>query len=194
MNGLKGAALFILGFGMGAACSIVFIKDKYEKELNKALAELREAYSERKEHEIAKTEYEDIIRDNEYVSYETMSNKEIRKHVNEVAENVIEKDTPPEDYPKEPIEISEEEYSEHELYFEKIEVDYYLGDGALVDEADELLNIDDNIGIENVARFADDDREVFYIRNADKGIDYLVNKVEGNYSDIIGLGGDDDED
>ena len=194
MNGLKGAALFILGFGMGAACSIVFIKDKYEKELNKALAELREAYSERKEHEIAKTEYEDIVRDSEYVSYETMSNKEIRKHVNEVAENVIEKDTPPEDYPKEPIEISEEEYSEHELYFEKIEVDYYLGDGALVDEADELLNIDDNIGIENVARFADDDREVFYIRNADKGIDYLVNKVEGNYSDIIGLGGDDDED
>ena len=194
MNALKGACIFISGVVVGTACTVIAMKEKYEKELEKELSNLREIYSEKKEREIEKTEYEDVIHDNGYVSYDTMNNKEIRKHVNKIAENVIEQGTPPEDYPKEPIEISEEEYSEQELYFEKIEVDYYLGDGALVDETDELLNIEDNVGYDNIAKFIDDDKDLIYVRNADKGVDYLVKRVEGNYSDIIGFGGDDEED
>lgn len=195
MNMLKGAALFVLGGIIGATGTMVFLKDKYAKELDEELELLRSAYQDKKDDEIKAVEYNDILVDNKYIPYETMNDKEVRKHVNEIVDNVIATDIPPEDYPSEPIEIDEIEYSERGLYFEKVEVDYYLGDGALVDEAEEMVNIEDNIGYNNVAKFiSDDSRDVMYIRNAEKGIDYLVNKVSGNYSDIIGLGGDDDED
>lgn len=195
MNILKGAALFVFGGIIGATGAIIFLKDKYEKELNEELDLLRSAYQDKKDDEIKMVEYNDILADNKYIPYDTMHDKEVHKHVNEIADNVITTDIPPEDYPSEPIEIDETEYSERGLYFEKAEVDYYLGDGALVDEAEEMMNIEDNIGYNNIEKFiSDDSKDVMYIRNAEKGIDYLVNKVSGNYSDIIGLGGDDDED
>ena len=193
MNYLKGAALFISGIGVGAACTYLFIKDKYEKELENELQSLREKYSEKKEEQIEKTEYEKIVTDEGYVPYESMSEKEVRKHVNKIAEDVIKSEHPTEDYPNEPVEITEEEYSEDELYFEKVEADYYLGDGALIDDADEIISIDD-VGFENIERFIkDESADSMYIRNAEKGMDYLINKVSGNYSDIIGLGGDDED-
>lgn len=196
MEFLKGAVIFILGVGAGATGTYLFIKDKYEKELNEELASLRQAYSEKKESEIEVKEYKTILAEEGYTPYESMCNtlEEVQEHVKKIADDAIEKSFPPEDYPSEPVEITEAEYSEDELYFEKVEADYYLGDGALVDEADEMLNIDDNIGYENIERFiADEAKEVIYIRNAEKCVDYLINKVSGNYSEIIGLGGDDED-
>ena len=202
MNFLKGAVIFIVGSMTGATCTFIFLKEKYEKALEDELNDLRGKYLEEKEKSIEKEEVDDIIRDEGYISYESMSEKEVRTHVNKIAENVIKKDNPPEDYADEPFEITESDFSERELYFDKIEVDYYLDDGALVsdyyivdsDENSTLLNVDDTIGYENLDKFINSDREMMFIRNPSLATDYQVTKVSGKYSDILGLGGDDEED
>lgn len=199
MEFLKGAIIFMVGGAVGATGAVLFVKEKNRKELDREINELRKKYNEKKENEIEKKEYDQILKDNKYISYDSMgkknkNNEEVRKRVNILSDDCIEKESPPEDYPTEPFEISEEDYSEYGFCYEKVEADYYLGDGALVDDGDEMLNIEDCVGFENIEKFIKDDKsEVMFIRNIEFGIDYMIHKAGGNYSDIIGVGGDDED-
>ena len=110
-----------------------------------------------------------------------------------VKKQVDSTERPPEDYPEEPVIITEEDYSERELYFDKLEMDYYLGDGALVDENDELVEVEDVLGYDILEGFINDETEdTIYIRNAARSADYMIRKVAGNFGEIVGVGGDDD--
>ena len=200
MKFLKGAIIFACGAGIGFAGGIAFAKSKYEDKFNSEMSDMRQHYQEKlngleEKIDIAESriEADEIIKKEGYVSYDRMNETEVRDRVKTIIEKAVNGDRPPEDYPDEPFVITEEDFSERELYFEKIECDYYLGDGALVDEADELLNIDDTIGYDNLESFINSDESVIYIRNAHLSTDYLVTKMGGNYSEIIGVGGDDEE-
>ena len=68
-----------------------------------------------------------------------------------------------------------------------------MEDKALVDEVNELMD-SDSVGYENLEEFMNDDSEdTLYIRNASIGTDFMVRKVFGSFSEIIGVGGDDDD-
>ena len=197
---MKGAIIFACGAGIGFAGGVFFTKNKYEDKFNSELSDMRQHYQEKLNNleekiDIAesKIEADEIIKKEGYVSYDRMNETEVRDRVKTIMEKAINGDKPPEDYPDEPFVITEEDFSERELYFEKIECDYYLGDEALVDEADELLNIDDTIGYDNLEKFINSDESIMYIRNAHLSTDYLVTKMGGSYSEIIGVGGDDEE-
>lgn len=200
MKFLKGAIIFACGSGIGFGVGVVLTRNKYEDKFNSEMSEMRQHYQEKlngleEKIDIAESriEADEIIKKEGYVSYDRMNETEVRDRVKTIIEKAVNGDRPPEDYPDEPFVITEEDFSERELYFEKIECDYYLGDGALVDEADELLNIDDTIGYDNLESFINSDESVMYIRNAHLSTDYLVTKIGGSYSEIIGVGGDDEE-
>lgn len=200
MKFLKGAIIFACGAGIGFGVGVVLTRNKYEDKFNSEMSEMRQHYQEKlngleEKIDIAESKLgaAEIIKNEKYVSYDRMNETEVRDRVKTIIEKAVNGDRPPEDYPDEPFVITEEDFSERELYFEKIECDYYLGDGALVDEADELLNIDDTIGYDNLESFINSDESIMYIRNAHLSTDYLVTKMGGNYSEIIGVGGDDEE-
>ena len=194
MRFLKGAVIFLLGTGVGTAGSYLYFKKKYD-EKKEELDELREHYLGKIEKEDALKKVDNIIKEEGYVSFDDLSDEGIKEVIRSVEARTVETDRPSEDYPEEPIIITEEDYSERELSFDKYEVDYYVGDSALVNENDEMVEAGDIVGYENLEQFiADESEEIMYIRNASSGADYMVKKVYGNYSDIIGLGGDEYDD
>ena len=193
MKYLKGAAIFLVGNACGAAVSYIYFNQKYE-EKKLELEEIKEHYNNKIYREIEVKEAEDIIKKEGYISYDNLTNDGIEKVIKEVSEEAMINDRPNEDYPLEPIVITESDYSETELSFEKADLDYYLGDGALVDEADTLIEIADAIGYYILEDFINNENEhVIYVRNASSGTDYQIKKVSGSYSETIGIGGDDED-
>ena len=194
MNFLKGAVIFLLGSSIGATGSYIYFKKKYD-EKKEELEELKEHYQEKLNIKSEKETQNAIIRKAKYVSYDsTKPDNEVKTMIKEREAVADLMSRPMEDYPEEPIVITDEDYTDRELYFDKIETDYYVEDGALVGENEDLLEVGDTIGYENLEKFMKDESEdVMYIRNAPRGSDYLVRKVFGKYSDVIGVGGGDDD-
>ena len=195
MKAWHGVLIFVIGNLTGGTVTYLYLKDKRDADMNAELAEIREKYYNKMERIESENKAKEIIKEEGYIKYNT-SEKEQAVLVDKIKE-VTKKsnDHPRDDYPNEPIIITEEDFSETELYFEKEEVEYYLDDGALVNASDELLIVDDTIGFDNLDAFLkDEDCEMTYIRNAELGTDYEVRKVSGKYSDMIGIGGADEED
>lgn len=202
MNGiLKGVLIFASGVGCGFGIGTVLWKEKYKSIAEKEVADMKAFYEEETDKiKQAKQRAKDIKKNNkilkkqQYVSYDKMSEEEVLERVKTLQDKSVKEAHPEDDYPESPFVIDEPAYSEDELYFEKIQADYYMDDGALVNENEELLNIDDSIGYENLERFLNSNESVMYIRNAHLATDYEVTKVGGKYSDILGLGGDEEDD
>lgn len=193
MKFLKGAAIFLAGAGVGASISYVYFQKMFN-EKKAELEEIKEHYNAKIENEINKKISEDIVREEGYISYSTLGKEDLADMVKRIEDKALETAAPTEDYPSEPIIITEADFSERELYFEKLDLDYYMVDGALVDEADELTEIADTIGYDNLETFLNDNNEdVMYVRNAERSTDYQVRKMSGSYSETIGLGGDADD-
>lgn len=193
MKFLKGALIFLLGSGVGASASYLYFKKLYN-EKREELVELQEHYTKKLDKEIDKDTVDTIIKKEKYVSYDKLDEEEIKTVIKEREIEAIALEAPSEDYPEEPIIITESDYQERELYFDKLEVDYYVEDESLVDENDELINIADSIGYDNLEGFiADEKEDVMYIRNSANSSDYMVRKVFGKFSDVVGVGGDDED-
>lgn len=193
MSILKGAVIFLTGVGVGGTASYLYFKKKYD-DREEELIELKEHYNKKLFDESDIEKMEDIIEENHYVSYEKMSPEVVKDVVKEPKEEAVMSDHPKKGSPKEPFVIDEIEYSEKELYFDKVELDYFVEDEALLDEADELLDINTSIGFDILEDFIKDESEdVIYVRNPVLNTDYMVNKRFGKYSDIVGLGGDDND-
>ena len=193
MKFLKGALIFLLGSGVGASASYLYFKKLYDEKRGE-LVELQEHYTKKLDKEIDKDITTSIIKQEEYVSYDKLNEEEIKTVIKEREIEAIALEAPSEDYPEEPIIITESDYQERELYFDKLEVDYYVEDESLVDENDELVNIADSIGYDNLEGFiADEKEDIMYIRNSANSSDYMVRKVFGKFSDVVGVGGDDED-
>lgn len=193
MKILKGAVIFLLGAGCGASASYVYFKKLYHEKKGE-LEEMIAHYSAKAEHDADVVENTRIVKRENYVSYDNIDKKELGELIRDRSESALYEDRPVEGYPEEPVEITDEDYSERELYFDKIEADYYIEDGCLVDENDELIQVEDTIGFDNLTKFLDDESEdVMYIRNAPLATDYMVKKAFGKFNDNIGAGGDDND-
>lgn len=198
MSFLKGAVIFTVGVGVGVSGSYIIFKKKYD-EREEDLKELKNHYNKKILEEAEKKDDEKkvdkIIKDQKYVPYDKMNADELKAKIIEKGDEAIMNDSPKEDYPEEAFVITEEDYSERELYFEKVELDYYVEDEALVDEGHELTDVNATIGWDILDKFIKEkNEEVIYVRNAKNNTDYLVNKCFGKYSDIVGLGGDESDD
>ena len=98
--------------------------------------------------------------------------------------------------PKYPYIITVEEFNENEPDHEQLQVTFYEKDGVLCDDSDGVINnIDGNVGEGNMLRFGhgSKDRNIVYIRNERRQVDYEVARDERSYTAHV-LGMDDEED
>ena len=219
MKFLKGAIIFLSGAGIGAFCGVIFAKEKYKKEADDEVLEIRRQYAEkasafnkeeklRLEEEFNKKEAAEIVKEQGYVSYSTKSEPTVTvsNRLEDILKSKMDRkmdyEYPRDDYPEQPFMIQEEDFSETELGFEKISASYFLDDGMLIEDGelnledrdDVHLNINDCIGFDNLEIFLNDENmETMYIRNAKQACDYEVTKAGGSWSSIIGIGGEDDD-
>ena len=197
-NVVKGILLFIAGGAVGSAGTYFYLKrnNKIEYEYVKPAS----AKPDDKEEE-TKEEPKITV---------DMVDGDIMAYYNEAASNVetsfvdyTKIDRPKvEDVPKEKrpniVELTEQEFIDGELGFEKRTYAYYEGDGSLIDETegtDEAIDdAESTIGKELLEKFQNDpDSAEMYVRNLMYGTDYEIYKKAGKYSEIIELDYEDEE-
>lgn len=172
---------FTIGLGAGILASRGFFKRKYETIADEEIAVVKSVYfSDEKLENPNVSVIED--KDNEYVrvvdsiGYSSNDYETEREHPRE--EDI-------------PYEITEEEFSETELSYEKLTLHYFVDDDVLFDPQGESLNgngfVDDPIqliGEDGVFRLrASDDTYALYFRNDSFGTDYEVKRMSGAYHD-----------
>lgn len=189
---VKTILTLVAGAALGAGGMYLYLNEKYEKQNAENLKQNREFYqkkmdelkkefpeendiSEEPEEEVseAKKKAEDLAAK---LNYNALYNKEPLGQAAEAKEEQI-------------FLISPEQYDSETLLDKRV-LTYWEGDDILSDElSDEILDIENIIGIENVSEFGnsfEEDPYVMHIRNNKFGAVYEVTKDERSYSAVVG--------
>lgn len=195
-------AAFVFGLAAGALGTYLYLDPKYQKQNAENLEMNRRHYEELK----AKLEEEkkllnplDIQPEDKVIVEK--GDKELFKNPAEKARDLATKLNYNALYNKEPLTPSSEDKTEDQIYlitpmqydsetlYEKRVLTYYEGDDTLCDElTDEILDIENFIGVENVKSFGnqtEDDPYIMHIRNNKFGCVYEVVKDERSYSAVM---------
>ena len=176
---IKLLGAFSVGLGAGILASQHFYKKKYESIADEEIAIVKSAY------------FSNDHVDNPKVSIINDSVEEPVKKLNSNGYSINDYETERE-HPREediPYEITEEEFSETELSYDKLTLHYFVDDGVLFDPQEESVNgngmVDDPlqvIGEDGLLRLrASDDTYALYFRNDTYGTDYEVKRMSGAY-------------
>lgn len=176
---IKLLGAFSMGLGVGILVSNRYFKNKYEAIADEEIATVKSVYFSNEHIEepkvsIEKPEVESpitILNSDGYSSNDYGTERE---------------------YPREediPYEITEEEFSETELTYDKLTLHYFVDDGVLFDPQEEAVNgngmVDDPINVigeDGLLRLrASDDTYALYFRNDTYGTDYEVKRMAGAY-------------
>ncbi len=186
---LNGAAWFLIGATLGSAGGIagtyIYLKDKFEKQLNEEVVALKAHYVERdrqlaKKNEEQKKELEEkIYSDSEvrdWMDYTKMYNAEpvTVKLENEVVDT-------DDDYSAAAEIISNVDFDDPDYdNYRKISVDYFE-DGAVYEtlSGEELDGFELIVGDEWKGAFGEYTPNVVYVRNHDLKTDYEIIEQEG---------------
>lgn len=186
---LNGAAWFLIGATLGSAGGIagtyIYLKDKFEKQLNEEVVALKAHYVERdrqlaKKNEEQKKELEEkIYSDSEvrdWMDYTKMYNAEpvMVKLENEVVDT-------DDDYSAAAEIISNVDFDDPDYdNYRKISVDYFE-DGAVYEtlSGEELDGFELIVGDEWKGAFGEYTPNVVYVRNHDLKTDYEIIEQEG---------------
>lgn len=190
---LKLAAAFTIGLGAGILASKRFFQTKYEKIANEEIESVKSAISYRSGHIIEETsiekpeKFERALMEesdkNPIKMYSSIDNMyAIKKNDEQKAymQDLAEREHPEDDRPEDCYEITETEYSETALGYDKRTLHYYIEDDMLV-EADNGDWTDNDIGPEGLERIRHCDEQSLYFRNDPSATDYEVIRLEGAY-------------
>lgn len=193
---IKGVAIFAAGVGAGFFVGKKFYQEKYRREADEDIASVKEFTTQRinemkrnimdvdKDIEISTTEdIEDISED------ELKTNERIVMQYNTVSKSEGEVERPePKHEPRTGMSIyviSEDEFME-DGGFDKVSLEYFEGDGILVDERD--VPVDDPnaiLGEGTLDDFVISEDPAMYVRNDNISVDYELTKSEGSYRDFV---------
>lgn len=188
-NNVKIVAAFTIGLGAGILASKRFFQLKYERIANEEIESVKAKFENRSGHIIERTSLEEPEEFKEKLA-EEMKQPEPRIYSTldslyetpkEVVAELVEAEHPEDDMPEEPFEITEEEYSETELGFEKASLHYYVEDDILADSETGETDLGQTIGDEGINIVRTDNSIVHFFRNPNYAVDYEVIKVEGSY-------------
>lgn len=177
---------FLLGGTIGSAVTYILVRNKFAKQSQAEIEEIREYYSNRKPADICEkpeppmtkeeifrkiSEYDEKVFDLGYWSHHSESGSEDK--------NPIDRDGP--------YVISPEEFGEIKEY-SQISLTYYDGDGVLADDGDEIVDdIDAIVGNDFQTHFGEYEDDSVFIRNPVKKCDYEILLDYRKYADILKL-------
>ena len=87
---------------------------------------------------------------------------------------------------KKPYFIDIDDFDSVTLGYAKKELSYYMDDGTLVDEEENILSIVDTVGWSNIESFENSLESSCYIRNEALKEDYEISKVFSSYGSMMG--------
>lgn len=188
---LKLAAAFAIGVGAGILASKRYFQTKYEKIADEEIESVKKSISYRSGHVIEETSIEDpekfakkIIeeaKDNNVRVFSTIDSLYSgQTRVHNYSDTLVETEHPEDDRPEDCYEISEMDYSETALGYDKLTLHYYIDDDMLVN-ADDGDWTGQDIGVEAVEIIRHSDEAELYFRNDPTATDYEVIRIKGTY-------------
>ena len=192
---LKIGAAFIIGAGAGILASRQYFQTKYEKIANEEIESVRKTMNNRSGHIIEETSIESPkefaekianMADSDgniklYSSIDSLYQKdEESKATKEYIEKIIESEHPEDDRPEDCYEVTEVDYSETALGYDKLTLHYYIDDDMLVN-ADDGDWTNNDIGLEAIERIRNAEDSELYFRNDPSARDYEVIRIKGAY-------------
>lgn len=199
MNELKILAGFVFGVGVGILASKRFFEEKYKAIADEEIASVRAnmgrrghilEHSSLEEPEKVKPEHPKDPRKPIEMVRTTDISKESRTPVfvssidnmyekKEVKEDPAEAEHPEDDRTDDAYVISEEDFSETELGYDKITLHYYMDDDMIVDA--DSGDWSSNISSTMEQEIRDTDEEELYFRDDAAGADFEVIRIKGAY-------------
>lgn len=177
---------FLLGMGIGAYVTYMYVKDMYAEIAQEEINSVKEAYAEK-----AKNLKRDDITEDEKKEKEKADKAKNKPDISEYAAKLKESgytnysEISQEDNAVEvPYVIAPEDYGENDEY-ETISLTYY-SDGVLTDEDDEVItNPGELVGKDFASHFGDYEDDSVFIRNDDRKIDFEILMDYRTYQDVL---------
>lgn len=176
------------GIAIGVLCSRTYFEkresERADREIKSMQESVRRIYkkeestTEDPSHEESDKRGDDIP---SYRAYYTGS------AVDDILERRAEMEHPRDDGEKvKPYFIDIDDFDDATVGYAKKELSYYVDDGTLVDEEENILSIIDTVGGSNIESFENSLESSCYIRNESLKEDYEISKVFGSYGSIMG--------
>lgn len=192
MDILKGIVLLAAGAGLGFIGGKLYYEKKYEKISDNEIKEVKEYYKKKTDKIIGKSEeinakLENVISQVEKTNYNKVITSD-HYPINEEEEVKAELESPEEEKPDKPYVITEEEFLEGNCDYDKISLTYFELDDTLADDSEEVVDIEETISTDIYNELSDDDEDKdWYVRNDELQTDFEIMKVEGSYSERMGM-------
>ncbi len=181
------------GIGIGVLCSREYFakreSERADREIDSMKESMRKTYIKEEPEENDDSVVVGHIMDAEKAAisssslqYYTFSNK-----IDNVESRLAALEHPrDEEEEKKPYFIDIDDFDSVTLGYAKKELSYYMDDGTLVDEEENILSIVDTVGWSNIESFENSLESSCYIRNEALKEDYEISKVFGSYGSMIG--------
>lgn len=171
---------FVGGVVVGAATSMFLLKDRYEKEANDEIEELRNFYLEKtkklKENDSEKESIEEKpIENDEKPEYNKIA------YANGYYYSDVDSERNGDMRDNKPYVITPDEFGEKDDY-ETNTLIYYKGNGIVADEEDIVVdNVDEVIGSESLNHFGEYEDDSVFVRNDRHECDYEILLDNGKF-------------
>lgn len=198
----KGLTLlsYICAIGVGVGLGVISTRSYFEKReseradreiesMKMAIRNTERANSEAKpaKNDISKSKV--VVSDMVRKIDESM---EMQKQYHTFSSDVAAKEHPREEDTIKPYFIDIDDFDEPTLGYAKKELQYYMDDGTLVDESEnmdeecQIISIVDTVGVANLESFENSLESCCYIRNEQLKEDYEISKVFGSFRELLG--------
>lgn len=179
---LSNVLIFAAGAAVGAVVTWVIMKDKYDGEYEEVYhygddeeedpddTKTMPAGSYEVKESNSITAYNDVLKNNKYVTEEESDKNEEEEDTVSIMED-------------RPYVIKPEDFDEFDEY-EAISLTYYA-DGVLTDEYDEIVeDVDNIVGLDALNHFGEYEEDSVFVRNDRLRCDYEILKDYRNYADV----------
>lgn len=204
---LKIALGFVAGAGVGLGVGKVYFEKKYQQIADEEIESVKECYHKALKQKEVKEEMTEKIfeqaderpakksKDEEDISkaYKSSEPETVTVNAFDVARENIDKimksvnadtDRPQEDTAEEPYMITETEFYETNDTYDKVVLHFYMNDGYLVNENDDVVELANTIGVDAYDLLSHADEAELYYRNDRTGEDYEVIRLYSSYVSV----------
>ena len=185
-----------VGVGLGALGTKAYFEQRESERADREIESMKMAIrnTERTNSE-AKPARNDISKSKVVVSdmvRKIDESMEMQQQYHTFSSDVSVKEHPREEDTIKPYFIDIDDFDEPTLGYAKKELQYYMDDGTLVDESEnmdeegQVVSIIDTVGVANLESFENSLESCCYIRNEQLKEDYEISKVFGSFRELLG--------